>query len=357
MKRLTFVLVLAIGAVAVLVAPALASAKTFYVAPSGGNDTHNIQAAFNAAVKAGPGSTVQLSAGRFYTNNVLVKNFDGYFKGAGQGRTIIDCLRGLDPSNAPVTLMPKLEPYPFLFAVSGGDVRVSDMTCDITAASPAVSYFLEGATYTALGPVFLVTGNASSSFDRVTFIAATNGDDSGFNCNDGIAIEGKPHLTAGGSCDYMGPTAGTHTVADCSFTGYGGMEVFGLVHGSLMVADSSFTIPVDLTNFSYIGLAGLAFCDNSDAAIEASHNTFNSGNEGIFFWQGQCAANGGALPALPAPRYLVADNLFLGNTYTEGVWVQRSNFRVRWLFKGGSDSSMHARRTSRAGNRISGLSR
>ena len=52
--------------------------------------TRAIQAAFNAAVKAGPGSTVQLSAGHFYTNTIFVQNFNGTFKGAGQGKTFID---------------------------------------------------------------------------------------------------------------------------------------------------------------------------------------------------------------------------------------------------------------------------
>ena len=97
-------------------APALASAKTFYVHPSGGNDTANIQAAFNAAVKAGPGSTVQLSAGHFYTNRILVPNFNGTFKGAGQGKTVIDCLRGLDSSLPGVIVKaePGIVAFPYL---------------------------------------------------------------------------------------------------------------------------------------------------------------------------------------------------------------------------------------------------
>jgi len=99
MRKLIVLTLVALGLLLVAsAAPALASAKTFSVHPSGGDDTANIQAAFNAAVKAGPGSTVQLSAGHFYTNNIVVKNFDGSFRGAGEGRTTIDCLRGLDLS-------------------------------------------------------------------------------------------------------------------------------------------------------------------------------------------------------------------------------------------------------------------
>ena len=145
MRRLLLVAVLAAALLGLLAAPALASAKTFDVHPSGGNDTKAIQAAFNAAVIAGPGSTVQLSAGRFYTNNILVKGFDGYFRGAGEGKTVIDTLRGKYPSGtypngAPVpgvTVMPALEPFPSLLVFDGGRVRASDMSCDITSSSPA----------------------------------------------------------------------------------------------------------------------------------------------------------------------------------------------------------------------------
>ncbi|MFW9938975.1 MAG: hypothetical protein ACFFD5_15115, partial [Candidatus Thorarchaeota archaeon] len=60
-------------------------------------DTQNIQAAFDDAIAAGPGSTVQLTAGQFYTNAIFVQNFNGKFKGAGKCRTKIDVLRGKFP--------------------------------------------------------------------------------------------------------------------------------------------------------------------------------------------------------------------------------------------------------------------
>ncbi len=65
MKRLPVFAVFIVAALGLLALPALASAKTFYVTPTGKDDTANIQNAFNAAVKAGPGSVVQLSAGHF----------------------------------------------------------------------------------------------------------------------------------------------------------------------------------------------------------------------------------------------------------------------------------------------------
>ena len=118
----------------------LASAQTFVVHPSGGDDTAHIQAAFNAAVKAGPGSVVQLSAGTFHTNAIWVKGFNGTVRGAGEGATVIDTPRALDPSVPGVNSDPAAthETQSFLVGFSGGSVTVSDMSIDISAAQPAI---------------------------------------------------------------------------------------------------------------------------------------------------------------------------------------------------------------------------
>ena len=93
MRRLVLAVVLAVALLCLLAAPALA-ATTITVTPSGGDDTAQIQKAFDKAVEAGPGSTVRLTAGHFYTNNILVQNFSGCFKGAGEGETHHRLLRG-----------------------------------------------------------------------------------------------------------------------------------------------------------------------------------------------------------------------------------------------------------------------
>lgn len=91
--------------------PALSA--TFTVSPSGDltgiTDYVNIQNALDSATAAGAGSTVQLAAGTFYTNDTLhALNFSGSFKGSGKGVTIL--------KNAPGTKIglrrPPLEPYP-----------------------------------------------------------------------------------------------------------------------------------------------------------------------------------------------------------------------------------------------------
>jgi len=127
-----------LAVLALLAAPAFASPKTICVPYTGKHDyTSEIQKAFDAAVKAGPGSIVQLGAGHFYANNIVVTNFDGTFRGAGEGRTVIDTLRGLYPNGRGVTETGNPGYYLLFFLFRGGDVRVSDLGFDITATSPA----------------------------------------------------------------------------------------------------------------------------------------------------------------------------------------------------------------------------
>ena len=250
MRRLLVFIALVIGLLGLFAAPALASSKTFYVHPSGSSDTHNIQAAFNAAVKAGPGSTVQLTAGHFYTNTVLVKNFDGYFKGAGEGKTTIDCLRGKYPAGTypdgtpvpGVKVLPHTTYFPFLVGFEGGDVRASDMSFDITAVSPAETWSNGGTPSDYLEVIMLVANNASSSFCHVSF-AAGGGNDNGYNTDEGIVITGLgPYdpVTDAGTAVWV--TSGTDYICDCSFAGPpDGIQVMGLTGGSATITATSST--------------------------------------------------------------------------------------------------------------------
>ena len=68
MRRLLFLIALAAGLLALFAAPALASAKTFYVHP----------AARTTLTTSRPPSS------HFYTNTVFVSGFHGYFEGAGE---------------------------------------------------------------------------------------------------------------------------------------------------------------------------------------------------------------------------------------------------------------------------------
>ena len=300
MRRLLFFVALAIGLLGLFAAPALASAETFYVHPSGGNDTANIQAAFNAAVKAGPGSVVQLSAGHFYTNTIFVKGFNGTFRGAGQGKTFIDVVSGTSPLG-PVTLDNsgnEVAPWPSLYCFVGGSVCVSGMTAAITNPSPGQQWSDYGTPTTALGTVFQVTDERSATFSRLSFHDGS-GDYDGFNVTSDISVTGRQVLDADGLPTNLGMTGGSVTVTACSFVGENGVFWSGLTHGSLSVSGNDFESATCCFGF-----------DASDSQIAISHNRMDGRDGDVTLEQGFAAAYelGAPLPAAPAPRYVIADN-------------------------------------------------
>ncbi|MGB5911256.1 MAG: hypothetical protein WBH31_08700 [Promethearchaeia archaeon] len=142
------------------------ASEIFMVYPSGGDDTANIQAAFDDAKAAGPESTVQLAAGQFYTDAIFVENFYGTFKGAGKDITTIDVLKGLDPGALGVVgpVGPNLPPTPHLFTFRGGDVHISDLSFDITPAEPAEEW---EPGVTDLLSIILITGDMNSRIENI----------------------------------------------------------------------------------------------------------------------------------------------------------------------------------------------
>ena len=313
MKKLLLVPVLAAALLGLLAAPAFASPKTFTVSPNGGNDTVAIQAAFKAAVAAGPGSTVQLGPGHFYTNTIFVRNFRGYFRGAGEGKTVIDTVGTLPVNTA-------IEPWPFLFGFQGGNVSVSDMSVSVSAATPGQSWNQWGNPYTAVGAIFLVTGSASSAFDRVGF-AAGAGDSDGYDVQNDIVITGSQ--VYGTATDERGcpialaPTGGTDSVSRCSFTGDYGIWVDGLTAGRLTVGGSAAQ-----QNVFNEYLAGCFLTDNSNSDITVSHNQMACSSGGSIFLYQSYATPFASPPPLPAPRYLVSDNNILATGEANGLWLE-----------------------------------
>jgi len=299
----------------VAAAPALASARTFYVPPTFKDDTANIQTALDKASTC-PGSTVQLGPYHYYTNRILVHNFKGTFKGAGEGRngTVIDCLRGLDPSLPGVIVKaePDINPFPFLVGFDGGNVRVSDLSFDITAASPVDPQANGGSD--VIQAIVLVTGNASSAFERVA-ITAGPGSDQGYNADEDIVIIGYAPGDADGNWLSLPLISGNESICDCSLIGHDGVQVDGLTHGSLMVSGS---VLDDLAIPCLIG-------DVSASQVTITGNQMHCSKAGnVVFWQGFAAFEGAGapLPSLPAPRCLISGNHMLATGYADAVLLE-----------------------------------
>jgi len=117
--------------------------KVFVVKPNAsGDDTANLQKAFAKAIAAGPGSTVQLVTGDYHIGLIEVNKFDGYFKGAGVGKTIIhtlqhmDCQAVLDQNALPALMTFRL-----------GNPRISDLTLFFDEPEPCATYASIGAGF------------------------------------------------------------------------------------------------------------------------------------------------------------------------------------------------------------------
>jgi Pectate lyase superfamily protein len=108
--------------------------------PNGVDDTATIQAALDAAVASGPGTTVQLAAGRYLTQQLATYNFHGTFKGAGKDKTIIEALPHLQVNaNANFCNSPGLpnvtnNRWPSLIIFVDGDIRISELSIKVMAS-------------------------------------------------------------------------------------------------------------------------------------------------------------------------------------------------------------------------------
>jgi hypothetical protein len=101
------------------------SGNVFTITPNGFDDTASIQCALDAAAAAGPGSTVQLVKGTFYTRLIDVNGFNGTLKGMGIDKTKIEALPDLNCAE-----------YPALLNIKTDKIRVADLTISIPSEAP-----------------------------------------------------------------------------------------------------------------------------------------------------------------------------------------------------------------------------
>jgi len=245
---------------------------TWTVSPSGGDDTRNVQYAFNQAVSAGRGSTVELTAGQFYCNNIVVNGFDGTFRGAGKGITRIDTLRGLDP-NAPPLSNPI--DFPSLFAFVGGNVRISDMTLEITPFWTTVAYGKQafGFDMYLTDAIVRIDGRyANSLVERVQFVGHEgpgypSGTPIADNCHVGIRVCDLADFKSSWGF-HVGQIGGIHIVRQCEFTRFSeAVAIFGLSNGQALVGGSAADGNTFMDSFSSVMTRNI-----EGSAVEISYN-------------------------------------------------------------------------------------
>jgi hypothetical protein len=340
MRRYLLVAVLTGLLLGLLAVPALA-ASTITVYPAGKTadmkynaDTFNIRNAFKAAMAAGRGSTVQLAAGHFYMNNILVKGIDGHFKGAGRRDTVVDCLRGLNPALPGCVRLPG-DAYSSFIVFEGGHPRVSDMTFDITAKD--LCEIWDGATFVEY--CIWIRNGASSTIDRVSF-------KSWFDKSRDFSLLGGITIS---------DASGVHTVTRCSFDVFAGLDILNLTGAKVTVGGTATTGNAFHSDWCNIDCGGhtdsdvvishnrmclsagtpdsgswdnIFSVDNRATDVEVSCNTMRSlGWENISFWQP--LADDPAAPP-PAARVVIGGNTMVNPQYTlqdvtatgaGGVWL------------------------------------
>lgn len=113
--------------------------RTYWVFPTGVDDTDNLQCAFDAATLAGPRTTVRLVAGAYVTRQIVIRDFHGAFRGAGADETLVTNPEEPMPVAKTEWFLappsPK-QPWPMLFSALHSAITVSDATFRIRGAAP-----------------------------------------------------------------------------------------------------------------------------------------------------------------------------------------------------------------------------
>lgn len=280
-KRLR-ALAIAVGLCIVLAFPVVVSADdpdfVFTLYPTGDPsiDTANLQAVFDAAVLAGSGSTVQLVEGVYkISHTIYVIGFDGCFRGAGKGDTVIQIVDGFSPH--------AIWPEVFSFEMATPDdvttIRVEDMSVHVIGSSAngdPLDVFTVSGAYTGLPdpePSYL-----SVFFERVEIVGERGvypgGPgvwDSDSNVMNGLWILGE-FIGPG----HRKPIIGTYSVTNCDF-----MDIwYGIVITS--PTDSTVIVSHNKAEDVGLGLGEITAASNTQGVIENNYISSERLGMGIY---------------------------------------------------------------------------
>ncbi|MFW9827966.1 MAG: NosD domain-containing protein [Candidatus Thorarchaeota archaeon] len=237
-----FTLAMILGVFALAIGTARGSySQVVIVEPSGGDDTDAIQDAFGVV---GQGGTVQLIAGDYYIDNIILEDFCGRFKGAGMGLTTIYVHDEVTPD--------PINDITALFKFDGGDIQISDLSFDILPEP-------------YLDNIMWLTGAINSKLTRVkftghegTYTDPVDPQGMSWNVYAAIAINGIPD----------GYTTGKHSIKKCEFESVAiGIETFSLVNSKLNVGEGYST-----GNTFKGGSYGVRMWNTVNSKIKISHN-------------------------------------------------------------------------------------
>ena len=248
---------------------------------------------------------VQLTEGTFYvTRNIRVDGFDGYLKGAGKGETVITQLPGSKIDGVPGKSGWK---FSSLLTFKGGDIRISDLTFEITDPEPAGDQDLNGMWQSSLVYVIDISvetypGTVSSSIDNVAFLGAP-GNLFGYNISRCVDI-GDPLGIAGGS----------HSITNCDFIfTFLPFQGYYFSSGNIVIGGSP-NSGNSFINNNY----GVIFGLNENFVAEVSFNNFELNNWNSVLLQG--------IQNIGSASYMVEKNNIKLTGLAEGIIVYDQNF-------------------------------
>ncbi len=282
--------------------------------PNGNDDTANVQTALNECVAQGPGCTVQLQAGKYFTKQLVTYNFHGTLKGMGMGNTIIEALHPL-PVNIPDVSQGECIPntitclWPTLIMFVEGNIHVSDLSIRITAppGTATTGWSFAGMEFTDLIDALRFMGRypTSATVDRISIegLPDNSPTSSGFNLINGVIFPGEfPRSTAPFDYYFL---SGSLTVRNSSFKSMDD----GVAAGAFLTS-SHITIggsPSSGNSFENL-YAGLDMESAEKSDFEISYNVSSGIIAGMWVipWISSVF-----IPSSPS-RYLIHDNKFIG---------------------------------------------
>lgn len=157
---------LTVGALAISVGASFAQSfdaqsRTVSVTPSGSDDSSAIASAFEICLAVGPGCTVQLSEGTFFTRQQDVAGFHGSFAGAGMEATVIEPITPyrVSPERVDVSTRPP-DPgaAPVMFTFRDADVTMRDVGFLVRDPAPSEPWYFGDLEIRALAVILSFEG-------------------------------------------------------------------------------------------------------------------------------------------------------------------------------------------------------
>lgn len=272
----------------------------------GGNDTENLQCAFDLAATRGSAISVELGQGVFYTDQLVIGAFRGRVVGKGTEKTILHTPDHPLPIDRPcevgglcfVDAPPSVDNrYPSLVSILGGDLTISDLSFVAAGGYGTQLWHFWGMRLGILSNIVEVLGSETAlRVERVAFDAGgiAWSDDFG-----GFVGDSAGGLIAWSFVQPVYLQNTSITVTESSFTGepsVSGFFAYNLERGRVQVRGNRFDVS-----------PALALSDLRDSVVLFEHNEVATpAGQGVFLWPGNLGSG------ISASKLWFGNNTFAG---------------------------------------------